>query len=266
MAPPSPLFPDPFPAPWADEWFEDEYGLGMVLALGEARQCFRWIPPGRFLMGSPEDEPERFDNETQHVVILSRGYWLADTSCTQNLWQAVVGSNNSRFRNDFTKPVERVSWEEVKTFISKLNQIVPNLVARLPTESEWEYACRAGTSTSFTFGNNITPEEVNYNGKFPYAGGGEGMFRDKTVPVKSLPPNIWGLYEMHGNIWEWCADWYSNYPNGEIIDPFGPPQGTHRTLRGGSWIDDGGHARSACRGKNLPGDHSDLIGFRLALG
>ena len=259
-------FPAPFPAAWADEWFEDEFGLGMFLGLGEVRQCFRWIAPGRFLMGSPETEPERLSYEIQHPVILTQGYWLADTACTQALWRAVMGSNPSEFKDDSANPVETVSWNEVQDFLARLNQLVPGLDARLPTEAEWEYACRAGTKTPFSFGENITPEQVNYDGNHPYAAGAKGLYREKTVPVKSLPPNPWGLYEMHGNVWEWCADWFGDYPNGEVADPRGPAGGADRVLRGGSWLSNGWSARSASGSGSDPGSRSVHFGFRLALG
>ena len=259
-------FPHPFPAFWADEWFEDEFGLGMFLSLGEVRQCFRWIAPGRFLMGSPETEPERWDDEVQHPVILSQGYWLADTACTQALWRAVMGDNPSGFQDDPANPVENVSWNDVQGFLARLNEIVPELDARLPSEAEWEYACRAGTETPFSFGANITPEQVNYNGNHPYAGGAKGLYREKTVPVQSLPPNPWGLYEMHGNVWEWCADWFGDYPNGEVADPRGPASGASRVLRGGSWFGYGRYARSAYRSGYDPGARDVDVGFRLALG
>jgi len=262
-------FPSPFPAPWADEWFEDEFGLAMVLAIGEARQTFRWIPPGRFIMGSPtepEPEAERFSNEIPHPVILTRGFWLADTACTQTLWQAVMGSNPSRFRDDGENPVEQVSWNEVQEFLARLNGQVEGLGARLPTEAEWEYGCRAGTATPFWFGHTITPEQVNYDGNHPYAGGAQGLYRQRTVPVKALPANGWGLYQMHGNVWEWCADGYGAYGDGEAIDPVGPAASANRVLRGGSWFSYGRHSRSACRLRYVPGYRNVYIGFRLALG
>ncbi|TAN53775.1 MAG: formylglycine-generating enzyme family protein, partial [Methylococcaceae bacterium] len=157
----SPL-PRPFPSDWASAWGEDEYGLWMALNFRGARQAFRWIAPGSFLMGSPEDEPQRNDNETLHPVTLTQGYWLADTACTQALWQALMGDNPSRFPDDPDNPVENVSWGMAQDFIVRLNAAVPGLHAGLPTEAQWEYACRAGTQTPFAFGANITPERVNY--------------------------------------------------------------------------------------------------------
>jgi hypothetical protein len=172
--------------------------------------------------------------------MLSRGFWLADTACTQALWQAVTGAKPSYFKDDARNPVENVSWDEVQAFLSELNRRVPGLQARLPSEAEWEYACRAGTTTPFSFGDNITPEQVNYDGNYPYAGGEKGLYRQKTVPAGSLPANPWGLYEMHGNVWEWCADWYGDYPNTPQVDPTGPQTGASRVLRGGSWTSTAG--------------------------
>ena len=140
-------------------------------------------------------------------------------------------------------------------------------MARLPTEAEWEYACRAGTQGAFSFGDNITPEQVNYDGNFPYTDGKKGVDRNETVPVKSLPANPWGLYEMHGNVWEWCEDWYQEkYQQDNTINPTGQKNSQSRVLRGGSWFDNGEHARSANRDYDTPDDRNSFIGFRLALG
>ncbi|MCB1777332.1 MAG: formylglycine-generating enzyme family protein [Candidatus Competibacteraceae bacterium] len=225
----------------------------------------RWIWPGRFLMGSPENEHGREDDEFQHEVILTRGFWLAETACTQSLWQAVMGKNPSEFKGE-QRPVEEVSWDDVQDFIKRLNDAVPGLTARLPTEAEWEYACRAGTITPFSFGEDITPEQVNYDGKYPYHGNKKGLDRSETVEVASLPANPWGLYEMHGNVWEWCQDWYGGYPQGSIIDPTGSETGEGRVLRGGSWFHNGRYVRSAYRNLFDPGYRDGFYGFRLALG
>jgi formylglycine-generating enzyme required for sulfatase activity len=244
----------------------DRYGLFAEIAVAGVSQRFRWMAPGHFLMGSPPEEPEREDDEVQHEVRLSRGFWLADTTCTQALWQAVTGANPSEFQDDVRNPVENVSWNDVQTFLSELNRRVPGLQARLPSEAEWEYACRAGTTTPFSFGDKITPEQVNYNGNQPYAGAEKGLYRQKTMPVGSLPANPWGLYEMHGNVWEWCADWYGDYPSTPQVDPTGPQTGDSRVLRGGSWFYLGGFARCAFRFGYVPDDRGRHIGFRFAPG
>lgn len=213
-------------------------------------QRMRWIKPGRFMMGSPETEPERFVDETLHEVVLTKGFWLAENACIQELWKAVMGSNPSRFKGK-KRPVENISWKDSIAFLDIINSLMPELLLRLPTEAEWEYACRAGTPTPFSFGDNITSEQVNYN-------------REETVDTGSLPCNDWGLYEMHGNVLEWCADWYGEYPPDSVFDPVGPPGGTYRVLRGGSWFGYDGLVRSAIRYNYEPDTRDGLIGFRFA--
>ncbi len=256
---------DQFPLPWASDWGEDQYGLWMAFTFRKIRYALRWIKPGRFMMGSPENEPERSGNEIQHEVILTEGFWLGETTCTQALWQAVMGENPSRFKGN-NRPVENVSWNDCMAFINRINTKMDHLNLRLPTEAEWEYACRAGTSTPFSFGDNITTDQVNYNGNYPYNGGPKGEYRGETVEVGTLPCNAWGLYEMHGNVWEWCRDWYDEYQTGTGIDPKGPENGEDRVLRGGSWISVGGGVRSAFRDRVEPGVRLDRTGFRLARG
>jgi pseudouridine synthase len=251
---------------WASAIGRDTFGLYADFEFKGIIQRFRWINPDEFLMGSPADEPERLEWEQQHSVTLTQGLWLADTACTQAMWTAVRGENPSHFRDNADNPVEIVSWDGVQQFIERLNGAVPGLMARLPTEAEWEYACRAGSSTPFTFGKNITTEQVNYEGNFPYTNGVKGWSRKQTMPVKSLPPNPWGLYEMHGNVWEWCADWFGEYEPSRVVDPLGPIQGSERVVRGGSWNFDGCFARSSYRYQKGPAFRTDSIGFRLALG
>jgi sulfatase modifying factor 1 len=226
----------------------------------------RWINPGRFMMGSPSDEVDREEDEILHEVTLTRGFWLADTACTQGLWRAVTGQNPSQSNLGDDYPVESVSWEDVNAFIVHINREVPDLALRLPSEAEWEYACRAGIQAPFSFGETITTDQVNYNGNYPYAGGKKGENREETVEVSALPANSWGLYQMHGNVWEWCYDWYGEYPTGPVIDPKGPEEGGRRVLRGGGWFSFGGDARSAQRFINAPGIRVSLFGFRLARG
>jgi formylglycine-generating enzyme required for sulfatase activity len=259
------VFPDEFPEAWASDWGEDEYGIFIGFTYKGVRQDFRWIEPGTFLMGSPADEPARDNDETQHAVTLSKGYWLADTCVTQALWKAVMGANPSRFQGA-NHPVENVSWDDAQAFITRMNEMKAALRLCLPTEAQWEYACRAGTSTPFSFGEGISPEIVNYDGNYPYHNGRKGEYREQTIEVGSLPPNAWGLYEMHGNVWEWCQDWYSNYKEEAQDDPQGPGEGTRRVLRGGSWILYGRDCRSACRYHRDPSNHRDSSGFRLARG
>ena len=252
---------------------DPEFGLWAEFTVssrhGSATQRLRWIEPGSFRMGSPESEPERYRDEgPQHWVTLTRGFWLAETACPQALWQTVMGANPSYFQGDSQRPVEQVSWHEVQGFLRALEKLLPGCEAALPTEAQWEYACRAGSETPFSFGGNITPEQVNYDGNHPYAGGAKGRNRGETVPVKSLPANAWGLYEMQGNVLEWCADGTRAYDEWAQQDPTGPvsgDEGAHRAVRGGSWIVRARGARSARRGAYLPGERYDVLGFRLSL-
>ncbi|NIO82232.1 MAG: SUMF1/EgtB/PvdO family nonheme iron enzyme [Candidatus Aminicenantes bacterium] len=250
---------------WADSIGCDGFGIYAEFSINEVVQRMRLVIPGEFMMGSPENEPERFKDERLHKVKISRGFWLADTACTQALWQAVTGKNPSRFKGA-ERPVETVSWNDCQAFIEKINGLKPGLELRLPTEAEWEYACRAGTTTPFWFGKNITPGQVNYDGNYPYAGGKKGKYREETVDVKSLPCNGWGLYQMHGNVYEWCSDWYGDYPRDSVIDTGGPLDGSYRVLRGGSWSDGGGRVRSASRDGYEPSARDSDSGFRLARG
>jgi formylglycine-generating enzyme required for sulfatase activity len=257
-------YPDNFPASWASGWGEDQYGLWMTFNYKGIRHLFRWCEPGTFLMGSPSDEPESFDSEPQHSVTLSRGFWIAETPVTQALWEIFMGDNPSNFKGA-ERPVENVSWNDAQRFINKLNNIKPELQLRLPTEAQWEYACRAGTTTPFSFGDNITTDQVNYDGNNPYNNGRKGKYRSQTVEVKSLPPNGWGLYQMHGNVWEWCQDWYEKeYPSQPVTDPQGAVS-ANRVLRGGSWISDGRFCRSPSRHHFDRARRSSYCGFRLAL-
>ncbi len=256
------IFPAAFPESWASDWGEDEYGLWMGFTYKGVRHDFRWIEPGTFTMGSPKNEPGRYNNETQHQVTLTRGFWLAETTVTQALWEVVMGDDPSSFKGA-NRPVEQVSWDDTQRFIAKMNGMKPELQMCLPTEAQWEYCCRAGTTTAFHFGgkNDLNLERVNYSGKWDnYDANGE------TKTVKSYAPNDWGFYEMHGNVWEWCQDWYGDYPAQSVVDPKGAETGANRVLRGGSWFNVGWVCRSAFRYYYVPGNRSHNIGFRLALG
>ncbi len=251
---------------WKPPFGKDDYGIYADLTINKVSQRFRWIESGSFLMGSPSDEPERLGSETQHKVTLTQGYWLADTACTQALWLAVMGNNPAEFKGNKNNPVEQVSWNEVQDFLNKLNQLIPDLNAYLPSEAQWEYACRAGMTTPFSFGDTITPEQVNYNGNYPYGDIKKGRYRKRTTPVTSLPPNGWGLYEMHGNVWEWCDDWYADYSSEAVTNPKGANEGTSRVLRGGSCFNFARLTRSAFRNSLTPFSSYYGIGFRFALG
>ncbi len=268
--------PPAFPPPWASAWGDDRFGLWADLDVRAVVQRLRWIEPGTFLMGSPGDEPGRFDREgPQHAVRLTQGFWLADTACTQALWLAVIGGENpSRFTEHLQCPVEQVTWDDAIAFLAQLTESwAEGDRAVLPTEAEWEYACRAGTAEAFHFGASISTETVNL--RFDYQDKKPTLRspRERTLPVKSLPPNRWGLFEMHGNVWEWCADGQPRgYPTlgpGQLVeDPLSRPEdgeASLRALRGGAWISDARHCRSAFRGAAGRGHRLGDVGFRLAL-
>lgn len=264
--------PPAFPQEWAVAHGEDLYGLWQAFEVAEGvRQVMRWIPPGVFVMGSPRSESGREDDEEQHLVDMGAGFWLADTACTQALWSAVMdGDNPSHFSSDLQNPVEQVSWEDVvERFLAKLESRVPGLNPVLPSEAQWEYACRAEAqpSAAFWFGEHIDITQVNHDGRQPMRGGVRSDVRGHTVAVKALPCNGWGLYQMHGNVWEWCADWYGAYPAGGRRGPSGwksPSRGVKRVLRGGSWLYGARQCRSAQRDGDDPGSRYDGVGFRLA--
>jgi len=232
---------------------------------------FVYIPPGEFQMGSPHDEPDRDDDERQHSVIIEKGYYLQETEVTQRQWRAVMGSNPSAFKacgDDC--PVENVSWFDAQRFIQRLNDREGGGIYRLPTEAEWEYAARSGTDTAYSWGGGIDCSKALYandrgskDDSCVASVQRRGLAPDSTVPVKSYAPNGWGLYDMHGNIWEWCQDWKGEYPPGAVTDPAGPVDGKDRVLRGGCWDNSPRGLRSAYRGYNSPDSRYSLIGFRL---
>ena len=220
---------------------------------------FVWIPPGSFLMGSQKEELNRQDNETQHKVTLTKGFYMGIHLVTQEEWQAVMGNNPSKFKDEKNLPVELVSWDSCQEFIKKLRDKYKKSY-RLPSEAEWEYACRAGTKTPFSFGETISTDQANFHGAFI-----KGVFRAKTTPVGSFPANAWGLHDMHGNVWQWCEDRYGDYPQKDVVDPQGPEKGESRVVRGGSWDYFFSHCRSAHRNRDGPGHRTNDLGFRLCI-
>ncbi|POZ52821.1 formylglycine-generating enzyme family protein [Methylovulum psychrotolerans] len=260
-----------FPYSWASDWGEDRYGLWQAFIYQAVRHIFRWIEPGSFMMGSPETEQGRYSDEDLHQVTISQGFWLAETTVTQALWQAVMGDNPSHFKGAEC-PVEQVSWADAQAFIAKLRQLYPDLNARLPWEAEWEYACRAGTQTPFNFAGELTLAKVNYRGTWEYKSDewGKGA-KQATAEVKAYPCNAWGLFAMHGNVWEWCEDvWRDSLGTAAVCDPWQVPTGLEpdalRVVRGGSWDYDGGNVRCAIRERIWPDGRYDRLGLRLALG
>ncbi|MEI8080007.1 MAG: formylglycine-generating enzyme family protein [bacterium] len=249
-----------------------------------------WIAPESFVMGSPIGEALRYSDETQHAVTLTKGFYMGKYEVTQGEYLALMGSNPSFFTTrdnngnpiapNLNRPVETVSWDDATACCAQLTaqeqalgRLPAGWVYRLPTESEWEYACRAGTTAAFNFGSAIHGGMANFNDYFEYdAQIGDIYVLNPAVPplplmtaVGSYQPNAWGLYDMHGNAWEWCLDWYGSYPTGSVIDPQGPDSGTFRVIRGGSWNDSGGDCRSAIRIYSVPSDKYNRFGFRVVL-
>jgi len=237
---------------------------------------FKRIPAGTFIMGSPASELGRYDNETQHQVTLTQSFYMQTTEVTQSQWQSVMGSNPSYFKGCGANcPVEKVSWNDIQGFITVINSLGEGTY-RLPTEAEWEYACRAGSTTAIANGPiTVTACQYDYNlnriawncsAGVSYAGCYDvynGSSCSGTHPVAEKMANDWGLYDMHGNVSEWCSDWYDDYPTIEVVDPTGPSTGTKRVDRGGSWYNGASECRSALRVKQFPDYRSMQIGFRL---
>lgn len=248
--------PPEFPSLWANSYGQDQFGLWQGLVLNGVRQVMRWIPPGRFVMGSPTTEKNREADEKQHDVLISRGFWLGDTACTQALWQAVMEDNPSHFKDNPEYPVESVSWDDCQRFIKRANEhLSGNFTLRLPTEAEWEYAARAGSESAYWWGDDISHQRANYAGH-----------HDGLVDVLQYDGNDFGLFQVHGNIWEWCHDWYGEYLNIEETDPAGPENGQSRVLRGGSWFNEPLNLRAACRNLHTPDIRHQNYGLRLAGG
>jgi formylglycine-generating enzyme len=245
---------------------------------------FVFIQGGTYLMGSPENEAERSGNEIQHRVTVS-DFYMEKYPVTVTQFEAFISEENYRtdadkegvnwrydtrgeLQQDKQHPVIHVSWNDAAAYYQWLSKKL-NKTFRLPTEAEWEYACRADTTTPFNTGNNLTTDHANYNGNYPYENYPKGKYLGKTTPVGSYPPNGWGLYDMHGNVYEWCLDWYGEkYYNeckrqGIVDNPQGPENGSYRVLRGGSWCYFARFCRSARRYGDYPGFRDYFVGFRL---
>lgn len=221
------------------------------------------IPAGEFAMGSASDVVGRESQEVQHRVWLSQPFYLGRNEVTQAAWQTVMGSNPSQFEECGADcPVENISWHDAHEFIRRLGKISGEKF-RLPTESEWEWACRAGTATPFSTGETLTADLANFDGRYPYAGTPPSEYRARSTRVGSFPPNPWGLNDMHGNMWEWCEDDHCPYPNGPVTDPVGKCESGLKVIRGGSWYFDANSARSALRYTHRPQDVGPSLGLRL---
>jgi len=279
---------------WADSIARDQFGIFVTIAIPARRgppvvQRLRLIPPGSFLMGSPEDEPGRYDDEgPQQRITFGTGFWLAETPCTQALWRAVTGRNPSEFKSA-TRPVEQVSFDHVADFLSRLNALRPGLELRLPSEAEWEYACRAGIGTATYAGKLEILGRYNAPVLDPIAwyGGNSGVDfelkngldssnwpekqydhrRAGTHPVALKRANAWGLHDMLGNVWEWCADAWHDTLRGIPVNGaarVGDDAAAPRVVRGGSWFNLPGDLRSAYRVRINPVDRDGGLGFRVA--
>jgi formylglycine-generating enzyme required for sulfatase activity len=225
------------------------------------------IPKGTFMMGSPESEQGHNENENQHEVTISKDYYLGVYEVTQAQYEKVIGKNPSYFQGAIVGnenadlPVDDVSWYDAVEFCKKLSELPEEKKAgrvyRLPTEAEWEYACRAGSKTAYSFDDE--------EGLLPEYGWFNRNSSNRTHTVGLLEPNAWGLYDMHGNVWEWCSDWYGDYPKGAVSDSTGLKVGSYRVSRGGSWGNRAANCRSANRIGYAPGLRFNSLGFRLAL-
>lgn len=237
----------PTRTPRVSQWVEPATGM-----------VFARIDAGRFVMGSSPDETGREAQETPHGVTLSRPFWLGAFEVTQREWQVVMGDNPSRFRGGGdTLPVESVTWFEVHTFLEGLNKRSAGSHFRLPTEAEWEYACRAGTTTAYATGPSLDQSQANFAGTADAAADGQ------TMTVGSFEPNAWGLHDMHGNVWEWTEDEHCPYAQGPAIDPAPGCGSSLKVIRGGSWYFGVDSARCALRYTHRPQDRGFSLGFRV---
>jgi formylglycine-generating enzyme required for sulfatase activity len=252
-----------------------QLGLSLGVKTRKTGIVFRLVPAGSFTMGSPPSEPGRESDETQHKVTLTKPFYCGKYEVTQGQWETVMGSNPSSFKNaGRDAPVEMVSWEDCQAFLKKLCQMegVAEGTYRLLTEAQWEYACRAGTGGRFCFGdrNSDLHQYGNYcdrsnTGGYSWQDKEHDDGHNKTAPVGSYRANGFGLCDMHGNVWEWCEDWYAKYPSGSVTDPLVPRwAGNNPVSRGGSWLYSARYCRSAFRFARSPGDRDFFMGLRIA--
>ncbi len=245
--------------PGKANFFAEDLGNGVSLEMVK-------IPGGKFLMGSPTTERQRYSDEGPQHTVTIQSFFIGKYAVTQQQWQSVMGNNPSSFKGA-KRPVEQVSWNDAVEFCKRLSQKTGKTY-RLPTEAEWEYACRAGTTTPFHFGETITTDLANYDGNSTYANGVKGEYRDQTTDVGKFLPNVFGLYDMHGNIWEWCQDaWHESYKNAPADGTawIGDNDNQDKLLRGGSWIGGPGFCRSACRNRESRVNRDHNVGFRVAV-
>lgn len=278
---------------WASSVGSDQYGYWAEIDVFGAIQRMRLIVSGSCVMGTPTEEqawarqissqrgdPEvndgLFSTETQHRVTITTPLWLADTTVSQQIWKLVMKENPSHFQDNSLNPVDSVSWNDCELFLRKLNGVIRGLNADFPTEAQWEYACRAGTTSRFWTGDNptglrgaakildwVTAKE------FPDIARNKPIMEmdsryQAVAPIGSFRPNPWGLYDMHGNVSEWTRDWYDYYPEGPVQDPTGPSTGSLKICRGGSWAESVAHARSGCRNAGRVDERTINRGFRFA--
>ena len=227
------------------------------------------VKAGTFMMGSPEDEIERNDDEKLHKVTLPQDYWLGKFPVTQAQFQAIMKYNPSGFGGS-KRPVEKVDWDCARDFCVRLNKKFEDKLPKgyqfdLPTEAQWEYACRAGRKTAYFWGNSCNGTEANCDGNYPCGTTAKGPYLERTTDVGTYEPNDWGFYDMHGNVGEWCRDWYNADYGEDAIDPVGPSSGSFRVRRGGCWYSCARHCRSASRLLISSDDCYSFLGFRLAL-
>ena len=233
----------------------------------QTSMTFVYIPAGRFIMGSPPSEHRReFDEGPVHEVVITKGFYMGKYEVTQKQYLAIMKYHRKFVFKGDNRPAENIEWHSAKAFMRKL-EVNSGLKFRFPTEAEWEYACRAGTETAFNTGETINPDQANYNCRYSYLGGLKGLAIDETKPVGSYKPNAFGLYDMHGNVSEWCEDWYEvdAYKKSTKEDPQGPREGLSKVIRGGSWNDGPQTLRSAERASRIPRADRGFLGFRVVM-